>query len=46
MDAQLTYGAVRKRLAACLVSGRVEHQSASWAMDRSGSARFVVDSIA
>ena len=29
-----------------LVSGRVEQQSASWAMDRSGSARFVVHSIA
>ena len=28
------------------MSGRVEQHSASWAMDRSGSARFVVDSIA
>ena len=27
------------------MSGRVEHQSASWAMDHSGSARFVFDSI-
>ena len=29
-----------------LVSGHVEHQSASWAMHGSGSLRFVVDSIA
>ena len=28
-----------------LVSGRVEHRSASWAMHGSGSARFSVDSI-
>ena len=29
-----------------LVSGRVEHRSASWPMHGSGSVRFVVDSIA
>ena len=29
-----------------LVSGRVEHRSASWPKHGSGSARFVVDSIA
>ena len=43
MDAQLAYGAIRKRF---LVSGRVEHRSASWPMHGSGSVRFVVDSIA
>ena len=29
-----------------LVSGRIEHRSASWAMYGSGSMRFVVNSIA